>query len=282
MDSNRLDRLLEVPVGVFADSAGGAFDSTGKRFAFATLTNACMFDLATGTTLWRWHLTNGFNDQLQFDPQARLLLLRREREASSANWLWRLCELIISNEPVLLLKQSETNWSAADMRFLGGAEQFVVWSDPPQSGIPQVFRAYEIASGREVWRTANTIPESGGGFCVDPRQQVFAYYDGPRSKRLRIFNSPSFREIGLSAVACDAIGSSGDQFILGDRKGREYLLPSDGGPIVSLLTDWTRLAFVSAFSPDGRFLASGTEEGIVLVANIPEVRRRLAGVRRGK
>src|SRR5262249_19050555 len=148
------------------------------------------------------------------------------------NWLWRLRELIISNEPVLLLKQPETNWSTVDMRFLGGAEQFVVWSDPPQPGITQVFRAYKAVGGGEVWRTSNTTPESGAAFCVDPRQQVFAYSDGQHSQRLRMFEMPAFREIGLSAVTCNAIGSTGDQFVMGDRKGREYLLPSDSGPTV--------------------------------------------------
>jgi len=35
---------------------------------------------------------------------------------------------------------------------------------------------------------------------------------------------------------------------------------------------------VSAFSPDGKRLAWGTEEGVVLVADIEEVRRRLSGL----
>jgi len=35
---------------------------------------------------------------------------------------------------------------------------------------------------------------------------------------------------------------------------------------------------VSAFSPDGTRLAWGTEEGVVLVANIQEVRRRLSAL----
>jgi len=52
-----------------------------------------------------------------------------------------------------------------------------------------------------------------------------------------------------------------------------------GEPTIPLITDWSQFASVSAFSPDGRRLACGTEEGIVVVADIPEVRRRLATLR---
>ena len=50
----------------------------------------------------------------------------------------------------------------------------------------------------------------------------------------------------------------------------------DGLPVD---TDWWENAFVSAFSRDGQRLAIGTEEGIVLVADIREVKQHMDGLK---
>lgn len=77
-------------------------------------------------------------------------------------------------------------------------------------------------------------------------------------------------------MGCNAIGPNGEQFLL-----PPWFLPNqpheNGFP---LFTDWCALAYVSAFSPDGRLLAWGTEEGEVMVADIAEVRRLFTRLKR--
>jgi WD40 repeat protein len=65
VDTGRLVRLFEAPLGMVADNAGGAFDATGTRFAFATWQEARLYDLRSGTVLDRWTLPEGFADSLR-------------------------------------------------------------------------------------------------------------------------------------------------------------------------------------------------------------------------
>ena len=108
--SKQLVYCLETPVGVSADNAAGAFDKNSKRFAFSAWNEACLYDLTKGETLRRWQLRNGLSDQLEFDSQDRLLLLRRERSAVSRRPIWRLAELGQAAAPIPVHEQSETNW----------------------------------------------------------------------------------------------------------------------------------------------------------------------------
>ena len=48
--SGRLLFLFESPVGLsYAENPGAGFDASGKRLAFATGHEACLYDLATGS-----------------------------------------------------------------------------------------------------------------------------------------------------------------------------------------------------------------------------------------
>jgi hypothetical protein len=77
---------------------------------------------------------------------------------------------------------------------------------------------------------------------------------------------------------CQAIGPSGEQYFVQqewfvlDRPGLKRGIP--------LGTDGRVLCFVSAFSPDGKLMAQGTEEGVVLVVDIEAVGQRLSALQR--
>jgi hypothetical protein len=164
------------------------------------------------------------------------------------------------------------------MAFLAGGEQFLVWNGWPGDK-EQALRAFEVESGRELWRTTNTGVNLPGDVLLAPNQLTFGIVSG-ESGRLRLFRLPTFEEVGTTSEGCQAIGTSGEQFLMKDQMDQWLSWDIPGESRIPLRTDWTRLGFVSAFSPDGKHLASGTEEGIVLVADIPAVRRRLATLRR--
>jgi hypothetical protein len=84
-----------------------------------------------------------------------------------------------------------------------------------------------------------------------------------------------FQDFGLFPTEAQALGPNGDQFVVDGPHG--LMVCGRDGPAngVPLGSDWTRSIPV-AFSVDGRLFAWGTEQGALLVAEIPEVRRRLS------
>ncbi len=271
--SGRLLFLFETPIGSSsADSAGACFDASGEQLAFAAGREACLFDLKTGDILQRWRLAEGASDQLAFDARGCWLLLRRERPPGHRKGVWRLHELGASESPVLLHEQTETNWSPVNLVFAPGAGRFLVWHAGGQGG-PITIRAYDVASGRELWKAATQGTNPDLRVCADPSGRWFAY-TAYASTRLRLMRFSDFREIGTAAERCEAISPSGQQFVNHD----QLMAVLKGTERIPLVTDWTALSWVSAFSPDGTRLAWGTEEGAVLVADIQEVRRRLSGL----
>lgn len=274
MEDYELLGLFESPIGFLADNAGGAFDARGERFAFASGTEACLLDLRSRTTLHQWRLEAGYSDQLIFDDQGRLLLLRRERDTETQPWIWRLQELTNAEKPLLLHQQTDISWSPGGMSFLPAGTRFLVWHGR-NSEIEGFLRAYEIFTGQEIWRTTTGRNDGDLRVCLDPSGRRFAH-DDISGQPHRLYRLPDFRWIDSTAMGCNAIGPNGEQFLL-----PPWFLPNqpheNGFP---LFTDWCALAYVSAFSPDGRLLAWGTEEGEVMVADIAEVRRLFTRLKR--
>ena len=58
-ETGKLLRLLDAPVGLFADNAGLAFSADGRRFALAAGERATLWDVETGAVLGSWKLPGG-------------------------------------------------------------------------------------------------------------------------------------------------------------------------------------------------------------------------------
>ncbi len=277
----RLLFVFETPEGVYADNAGGAFDAGGDRFAFATATNACLYDLTTGAVERRWSLADGAADQLEFDGQVRPLLLRRERPSEAPGEqrrIWRLYELGSSKKPTLLCWQTDTNWYAQEMLFQPGGKRFVVWNGG-NKGTNRIVRVFDVKDGREVWKSETELFEGELRMCIDPKGDWFAYtvdLDGRR----RLVRFEGFATNPIPDQQFQAIGPSAEAAAYFGKPSWLYLYQKGTRQAIPLATDWTALGDPSAFSPDGKLLAWGTEEGIVLVAEIERVQAELARLRR--
>jgi WD40 repeat protein len=197
----RLISVFKVPEGAYTDNAGGAFDLAGGHFAFATGTKARLYDLATGHVEQQWTLPKpGLSDQLQFDSQGRLLLLRRGPDNEPASQRrWRLYHLQSDGDPVLLYEQSLTNWVPYGTAFAPGGERFFVWSFEPISLRP-LLRAYEVANGRQLWQAT----PSGIGYAsilLDPTGRWFAYPVNPLN--IRLMRLSDFQDFGSLPTALE-------------------------------------------------------------------------------
>ena len=269
-ESGKLLRLFDAPIGDVADNADGVFDAPGRRFAFATWTNACLYDLDTGRVLQRWRLTNGFSDQLQFDHEGRLLLVRREPRADRASRrFWHLYELSDGDTPRLRHEQSDLNWRTGDTFFRPGGDRFLVSGTNLNSAKLEV-KAYDAVSGRELWHST-TDCQGMLKVYLDPTGQWFSYM--PVGSQLRLMRWSDFGEVRTTGRGYEAISPSGQEFagnawLVWDPRGPAHSIPFDA--------DSHHSSVPPAFSPDGQYLARATIEGVIQLVHRDEAWRRLA------
>jgi WD40 repeat protein len=269
----RLHSLLAVPPGLLTDSAGGCFDSRAEKFAYASCHEACLYDMATGKTLRRWPLPDGLWDQVQFDETGRLLLLRREDPDKDHATRWRLYELGDSETPTPLLEQSDRSWKTYGLAFAPGGRRFLAW-DNMGNQTNGTLRAYDT-EGRELWKVSSAHPGGGLGVRLDPSGRRFAYYDSSSPDGLKLMDFEGFKEVSTLPANCGALSPMGQGL---DGRGWIYLdhfKPDKMLPMVT--TDWT-CNYMRCFSPDGKFVAQGTLEGVLVISEIAEVTRRLEGL----
>jgi hypothetical protein len=275
--SGRLAWVFEAPRGVYADNAGGAFDPTGARFAFATRVEARLYDLASGATLRTWPLEEGLSDEVQFGADSRLWLARRERIAGAPkpNW-WHLYELPAAGPPTLRLAQTNVDWPVTEVRLAANVRRLIVWNRG-ERGRPKTIRCLDTEDGRELW-AASTAP------IQDAQPRVFLEATGRwllhstnDTGGMRVIDLSSSRAVASLPPEAHALSPDGGWFTqpLGQGFRVVDLAGRDSELVVS--TDW-EVSAPQTFSPDGRFLVWGTSEGWVAVAELPEIRRRLEPV----
>jgi len=229
--------------------------------------------MATGKILRRWPLPNGVWDQLQFDETGRLLLLRRERPGEDHARRWRLYELGESETPTLLHEQRDRNCETYGVALAPGGRRFLA-SQTAGGSTDAVLRAYDMG-GTELW-SAKSVPWlTGIGARLDPSGRRFAYVDSSSPDRFRLMEFEDFKEVSTLPFHCCALGPTGQGL---DHRGWVYLdhfKPDKMLPMVT--TDWSR-NYMSCFSPDGRFVAQATDEGVLILSDIAELKRRLEGL----
>ncbi len=270
VNRGRLRSLMEVPPGIVADMAGGCFDSSAEKFAFATWHEACLWDIATGRILKRWPLPDGFWEQLQFDETGRLLLLRRERTGKGLPAYWRLYQLD-SEIPTVLCEQTNRSWETHGLAMVPGGKRFLVW-DAAGNPTNAVISAYDTR-GTELWKGIS--PRAGGGAIVrlDPSGHQFAYLDSRTPDRFTRVDFEGFKEISTLPSVCATFIPTGQGL---DNRGWVYLDHFKTNNMLPMVTtDWSR-NYMYCFSPDGKFIAQGTQEGVLIISDIAEVRRRLS------
>jgi WD40 repeat protein len=280
-ESGHLLHLFEAPAGNLADNAGGAFDAEGKRFGFAAGTEARLYDLESGRTLEQWQLPQGFSDEVQFDAQSRLLLVRRERSRESLNdWGWVLYQLPAGRAATVLHQQVDFSYRVISMAFPPPASQFVAITKDRATGLNSV-RAFEVASGDQSWQVEQhrnnawdilrTI--AGGRWC--------GFHVGIESKTQFVRTADGVPTLVVPEY-CLAISSDGRHYATLGNKVRQWILRcADGSESpITLASDAQFISDAMVFSPDGRHVGCGTLDGTLFLAEISAVRQRLSTLRR--
>lgn len=276
--SGRLARLIEAPVGTFADSAGGAFDAAGERFAFATGQEARLYALPSGRVLGRWPLAWGRADQMQFDAEGRLLLARAEWvDAATGAQGWRLYELLPGRAPVLRHQQPAPEERPLQLEFGLGARLLIACTQQAPDSVHRL-TAYDVASGRQTWHRETRRTRTNPVLAVDPTGRTLVC-SLDNSDVPRIFSLPDFSDRGPAPDHCEAVGPLPKQFAARPERAWRVSKDREGTWSLPLGDDW-HAGYRPKFSPDGAWFAWGTFEGPVLLARLDEVEHRLRSLAR--
>ncbi len=275
LPSNRLEHLLTVPQGILADNAALAFSQDGSLFAFATSERAKLWDVRTGIELRHWPLPRGLQEHLWFDAAGRLWLCQWERPAPEQPGECVVRDLSRTNclEPVYRFQffggRIFHSCLSSDGQVLA-----VCGSRYPDSFHTHVLKVFNPQSGQEL--CSLPAPNTGDceGFCLDASGRLLAYDRGARGG-VDFFEIPGGRLVAHSDGRVSAMSRGGtwvaerveaNSPMTGirvwerDCARRSVVLGSGiGGP------------HCPEFCHQGRGIAWGTDEGLVLVAEIAEV-----------
>jgi WD40 repeat protein len=267
-------RLLHV----FAGLEGSLPDNTAVvihpdgRLYFSSAQMVRVWKLASGQASDAIRLPYGLCDAMKLTANGRLLLLRREAGiVSKGPYTWKLRDLLGADPAAVLHSQTDRSWGSYYCAIAPDGNSFVV-TGPSATKAPvrqECVVVYDTATGNERWRS--NYPAAFGH--ISP---IFSWdggavgcaLDGTNSHWLSLANG-SLVDAGPFDLLTPEFQSNevpDGGFGLhrrGDAKHR-LILGAQYGPIRS-----------SAVSPDGRLLAWGTERGVVVVAHLEQIQRRL-------
>jgi WD40 repeat protein len=269
----RLMHVLDGPRGNFVDNAALAFDPAAVRLACAGGTEAILWDLATGRRLNHWQLPSGLQDALAFEAAGRQLWsVRCETETGVppySEYDFRQHRRIypvrnlLGPEPTKAL----TAIPSADDHIKGivmtpDARAVVLntWRKL-DGGEQHTVRAFSLPSGTDLWRQ----PVVSGDLRMDPLGKLLAFAIDRGDLVIAALDSGATirRQTGI-------LGPAGTWFLQPDNR------LGVGNAIVAGLDIDQQIAMGSQFSPCGRYLATGRQDGTVIVYELEAFRKHLA------
>ena len=282
--SNRLEHLLRVPQGISTDNAALAFSRDDKLFAFATSEGATLRDIRTGVELKAWQLPRGLQEHLWFDSTGRLFLFQWDgtpgmpgecvvRELSGTNYLEPLYHRRFFDGRIFhsCLSGDGQVLAVCGSRFNGSYTNHVLQVLNPQTG--------QLLCSPPAPNTGD-----GDAFFLDASGRLLGYASGP-SKRIDLYKIPSGRLTGhfVGRVGEASLGAKWLAHRLGpgDSMVGVRVWQRDSPQQSVVLGAGLEGPGDPKFSPDGRFIAWGTTDGTVLVAEMAEVFHRIEELRLG-
>jgi eukaryotic-like serine/threonine-protein kinase len=292
--TGQLLHVLDGPHGLSADNAGLAFSPDGRLFAVSAGRESRLWSVETGQTLNSWKLPRGLCDSLDFVGSKELMLLRSEvinrdgdpdagpfGEYPPAKYP-RICVLrnLLGERPTEPIKvvdeltrhiytinpSPDGKYFAVDGLCEGDNKRRKVLLLNAKGTILQTFTSTRTCNDGEV-----SFDVSGSILAahLDNRDEA-ALLELPSGKYAGLCRycpislSPQSREWTYAGTLENSVS------------GVSYFRRDSSEPLVTLGMDDTMTFFTPAFDPSGRFLAWGRDDGVICVADLLEVQRRLA------
>ena len=288
--TGKLLRLLDAPVGLFADNAGLSFSADGRRFALASGERATLWDVETGTVLGSWKLPAGLCDKLAFEGPEGLRLLRSETKSGQVPptseyhpkdhpRVLRLRRLTLPDRIEVVREISDFNVHVYHAEVTPDGSTFVAEGLGGAEGgsVSHSFSAFDGATGQELWSVPVLSNRDAGNPRIDPGSRVLWHrddHDGVKVVRWPLMDVRT----GASLGHIDP-----EPYILGPGPSRWFSYSDDFGGTLRLTEkghDQPCLIVpddgAGVFSADGLHVALGHIDGKVTVLDLAEIQRRLA------
>jgi serine/threonine protein kinase/WD40 repeat protein len=272
-EAGRLLHILDGPRGDFVDNAALAFDATGSRLACAGGRDALLWKVLTGERIASWRLPTGLQDALAFDPTGRgLWSVRCETKSgvppyTHANFREHRRVYPVRNllgphptDAVMEIPSSDDHVKIIVMAPDASAVFLNTWRHDEGRGTCTV-RAVALPAGTDLWSAA----AESGDLTLDPRGEIVGY--GKENEGSVIAAARSGETIRTEA---GIVGPGGEWWF--DGHGRLGV----GDVHVAGLNIDDQRALGPQFSPCGRFLAVGRNDGTVIVYKLDAFRKHLA------
>jgi WD40 repeat protein len=277
--SNRLEHRLRVPQGIIADNAALAFSRDDNLFAFATSEGATLRDVLSGVELQSWRLPPGLQEHLWFDSAGRLFLFQWERPTAGKPGECIVRDLSRTNYLEPLHRFRFFDGRIFDSCLSNDGQVLAVCGSQFRTNFQNhVLKVINPQTGQELWSLLDPNKGDGEGLCLDAAGRLLACGSGA-SRGTDFFEIPSGRLTGHFDRGVGSISPAG--MWLAYRPG--YIEPIVGvrvwrreSPQQSVvLGAGLQGPADAAFSPDGRYIAWGTTDGTVMVAEMVQVFQRM-------
>jgi serine/threonine protein kinase/sugar lactone lactonase YvrE len=303
LPSGRLLHVYQVPSFFeYTDNSCVALDEKGRRLAFASGTDAALWDIDTGRVLRRWTLPPGMGTLLFFHGPDRLTLFRWETTTGVIPFgdyasppekhprVYRFYNLLDGegSRPRSFAEHHDHNRRTYDTamdasgRFVavGGARQYFDGRADTVSFI--VFEAESGKKLRELPRPEDSLLNPAG-VGLDPTGSLLfigQMVNNRSNNRVSFFQLPEGQWLADRHWAPLAIGPGAGRFLAGDyvEGSNTYVLYPDGfeSPTVRLF-EWKRSApSGTSFAPDPRYVAWGNPDGSLSYVDLIELQETMA------
>jgi WD40 repeat protein/tRNA A-37 threonylcarbamoyl transferase component Bud32 len=287
VSNGRLRHVLEAPAGRFTDNASLAFSHDGRRFAFASLGTAVLWDTAAGREVRRWQLPPGLQDKLAFGPAGRhLYLVRAETRggappfATDPRRFPRVCRVrdLEGPEPYRVLAEiTDFDWHIWDIALAEDGSRFAVLGLRGLDGAQRLVKGYSCPAGKSLWEFAHPRLTLG---AIDPSGKVVLL---SAERGVTLHEMTTGKRLDGVPQSINTIGPGGELWVQSGHFSRFGILShtlvrrKDRAAVITLGIDQNTLGN-PRFSPDGMQLAWGNLDGTVMLCDLSAMRRRLATV----
>jgi WD40 repeat protein len=289
--TGKLLHRFDAPIGRTSDNAAIAFAPSGEKMAFATGERACLWDLRTGAKERSWDLPPGLVDQLHYQSDTELFLLRLETRNGQPPLsefpfqqyprVCRLRNLFAADPTKACLTIDEFNRRVFDARIARDGSFVVVegLTDGP-GGARRAVIAYDRSTGQVRWKLDVPRKGSTGALIPDQSGQYFAHsrFDDQHESTLIDANSGADRVTLPTLPFRTAVNSGwaayGFHTDESDAFGLQLVTIPEATSLVVLGLDQAQLGAIQ-FSPDGRSLVWANRDGTLSMCRLDLLRSEL-------
>jgi hypothetical protein len=251
-----------------------------------------LWDLETGAAR-QWSLPWALTEALVFAGPDRLLSMRQETRDGSRppdssappTEYPRLCVLrdLMGPTQVTPMKViTDFHLYVQDIEAAPGGTHFVVHGKSGTGTAPprHLVRLYDTAGEfvRDLSGNDSPADRAGDLLVFDPTGKLLVLDPGPKNRQV-LLDMPSGRFLGTAPARTRGVSPGARWWAQADERGIFHLCDRAGNRLVDLFSEGAGFA-VMPFSPDhdGRYLLCGNPYGLVSVADLVEVERRLVSI----